>query len=80
MSNKPLVAVTMGDPCGIGPEIIVKALSQDEVKKAANEFLSLNKPLDILLNNAGIMNRERKETADGFEEVFSVNPDTESLL
>ena len=35
--------------------------------------LSLNKPLDILLNNAGIMNRERKETADGFEEVFSVN-------
>lgn len=36
MSNKPLVAVTMGDPCGIGPEIIVKALSQDEVKQACN--------------------------------------------
>lgn len=53
--------------------IIADLSLQDEVKKAANEFLSLNKPLDILLNNAGIMNRERKETADGFEEVFSVN-------
>jgi len=24
--DKPLIAITMGDPCGIGPEIIVKAL------------------------------------------------------
>ncbi len=53
--------------------IIADLSSQNEVKKAAEEFLSLNKPLDILLNNAGIMNRERKETADGFDEVFSVN-------
>jgi 4-hydroxythreonine-4-phosphate dehydrogenase len=36
MSNKPIVAVTMGDPCGIGPEIIVKALSHDEIKQACN--------------------------------------------
>jgi 4-hydroxythreonine-4-phosphate dehydrogenase len=28
MSAKPLIAITMGDPCGIGPEIIVKALGQ----------------------------------------------------
>jgi NAD(P)-dependent dehydrogenase (short-subunit alcohol dehydrogenase family) len=53
--------------------IIADLSSQAEVKKAANEFLALNKPLDILLNNAGIMNRERNETVDGFEEVFSVN-------
>ena len=53
--------------------IIADLSSQNEVKKAAEEFLSLNKPLDILLNNAGIMNRERKETSDGFDEVFSVN-------
>ncbi len=25
--NKPVVAVTMGDPCGVGPEIIAKALA-----------------------------------------------------
>ena len=53
--------------------IIADLSSQNDVKKAAEEFISLNKPLDILLNNAGIMNRERKETADGFDDVFSVN-------
>src|SRR5262252_4330877 len=26
--SPPLLAVTMGDPCGIGPEIIAKALTQ----------------------------------------------------
>jgi 4-hydroxythreonine-4-phosphate dehydrogenase len=31
MSNIPVIAITMGDGAGIGPEIIVKALSSDEV-------------------------------------------------
>ena len=53
--------------------IIADLSSLSEVKKAANQFLSLDKPLHILLNNAGIMNRERAETVDGLEEVFSVN-------
>ena len=26
MENRPLIAITMGDPSGIGPEIIVKGL------------------------------------------------------
>ncbi len=30
MPNRPLIAITMGDPCGIGPEIIVKALQAPE--------------------------------------------------
>ena len=53
--------------------IIADLSSQHEVKKAALEFLDLNVPLNILLNNAGIINLERKETIDGFEEVFAVN-------
>ena len=53
--------------------IVANLSSQAEVKRAANEFLALEKPLDILLNNAGIMNRQRTETVDGLEEVFSVN-------
>ena len=28
---KPLIAITMGDPCGIGPEVIAKALASAEV-------------------------------------------------
>lgn len=31
MNKKPVVAVTMGDPAGIGPEIILKALGRTEV-------------------------------------------------
>lgn len=29
MSNLPLIAITIGDPAGIGPEIVVKSLSKD---------------------------------------------------
>jgi NAD(P)-dependent dehydrogenase (short-subunit alcohol dehydrogenase family) len=53
--------------------IIADLSSQEEVKRAASEFLSMDIPLNILLNNAGIMNTSRKETVDGLEEVFSVN-------
>jgi 4-hydroxythreonine-4-phosphate dehydrogenase len=30
MTNLPLIAITMGDPCGVGPEIIVKALTHPD--------------------------------------------------
>lgn len=32
--QKPTIAITMGDPCGIGPEVIVKALASREVYSA----------------------------------------------
>ena len=53
--------------------IIADLSSQKEIKRAADEFKSLNIPLHILLNNAGLINMERKETVDGFEEVFALN-------
>ena len=31
MSDRPLIAVTMGDPAGVGPEVVVKALSNPEI-------------------------------------------------
>jgi 4-phospho-D-threonate 3-dehydrogenase / 4-phospho-D-erythronate 3-dehydrogenase len=31
MNNKPIIAITMGDPASIGPEITVKALLQKEI-------------------------------------------------
>jgi 4-hydroxythreonine-4-phosphate dehydrogenase len=31
MNNRPLLAITLGDPAGIGPEVIVKALSHADV-------------------------------------------------
>jgi len=33
---KPTIAVTMGDPAGIGPEVIVKALADDEIAGLAS--------------------------------------------
>ncbi|PKB66685.1 MAG: 4-hydroxythreonine-4-phosphate dehydrogenase PdxA [SAR202 cluster bacterium Io17-Chloro-G4] len=30
-SRKPSIAITMGDPCGIGPEVVVKALADPSV-------------------------------------------------
>src|SRR5512137_2666357 len=34
--SRPTVAVTMGDPAGIGPEIVARALAEREVRKACN--------------------------------------------
>ena len=31
MDTKPLIGITMGDPNGIGPEIIAKAVQSSEV-------------------------------------------------
>ena len=37
--NKPLLAVTMGDPAGIGAEIAVKAFSNKEIFQRAQPFI-----------------------------------------
>lgn len=36
MSDLKTIAVTMGDPCGIGPEIVLKAAANPEIQKACN--------------------------------------------
>lgn len=47
--------------------------SQSEISRAAEEFLSWKAPLQILVNNAGMVNRYRRLTVDGIEETFAVN-------
>ena len=42
------------------------------VKAAADEFLSWEEPLHVLINNAGVV-RVRRVTEDGFEHTFAVN-------
>jgi len=37
--KRPLIAVTMGDPAGIGPEIVVKALQDEEVMAASRPLV-----------------------------------------
>lgn len=46
----------------------------DSVRRFAAEFLSENKPLDLLINNAGVMALpERRATPQGFEMQFGTN-------
>ncbi|NTV49311.1 MAG: 4-hydroxythreonine-4-phosphate dehydrogenase PdxA [Geobacteraceae bacterium] len=39
MTKLPIIAITMGDPCGIGPEIIIKALQSPEVSQLCVPFV-----------------------------------------
>ena len=40
--NKPLLALTLGDPSGIGPEVVVKAFADPEIKDEARMFVAGN--------------------------------------
>lgn len=41
--SKLLIGITMGDPCGIGPEIILKALKSPSIRRIANYVIIGNK-------------------------------------
>jgi NAD(P)-dependent dehydrogenase (short-subunit alcohol dehydrogenase family) len=46
---------------------------QQSIRQLAQDFLVTGRPLHVLVNNAGIVNLQRKLTSDGIEEVFAVN-------
>src|ERR1700692_1957407 len=39
MTERPILAATMGDPAGIGPEICVRALLSPEVRDVSRSFI-----------------------------------------
>ena len=50
MSRKPIVAITMGDPAGVGPEVILKALTHRTIARACNP---------LILGDWGVLQRAR---------------------
>jgi len=50
MDSKPIVAVTMGDPAGIGPEIVLKALADPAIKRKCRP---------LILGDWGVLQRAR---------------------
>jgi NAD(P)-dependent dehydrogenase (short-subunit alcohol dehydrogenase family) len=55
-------------------ELMVADLeSQAQIRQLAADFLATGKPLNVLMNNAGVFNMKRALTSDGLEEVFAVN-------
>ena len=53
--------------------IIADLSSQKDIKAASEDYINKNISLDILLNNAGLINFKRRETIDGLEETFALN-------
>jgi NAD(P)-dependent dehydrogenase (short-subunit alcohol dehydrogenase family) len=47
--------------------------SQREIRRLAAEFLATDRPLHVLINNAGAFNLRRTVTTDGIESTFAVN-------
>mmetsp|Transcript_20601 Transcript_20601/g.22404 ORF Transcript_20601/g.22404 Transcript_20601/m.22404 type:complete len:315 (-) Transcript_20601:3614-4558(-) len=52
---------------------VLELNSLDSVRSFANDYISSNLPLHLLINNAGIMNTPFEITKDGFEAQFQVN-------
>lgn len=48
--RKPIVAITMGDPAGVGPEIVLKALANPAIKKVC---------LPLVLGDWGVLERTK---------------------
>lgn len=53
--------------------LVADFASLAEVRRLAEQIRSIGRPLDVLVNNAGLMLTERRVTADGFETTFAVN-------
>jgi NAD(P)-dependent dehydrogenase (short-subunit alcohol dehydrogenase family) len=52
--------------------LIANLASLADVRRAAQDFLNTGKPLQLLINNAGVMNAERQYSVDGIDEIFAV--------
>ena len=53
--EKRLIGITMGDPSGIGPEVILKALASPEIRTTANYvIIGCEKVLSDIADNLGI--------------------------
>ncbi len=55
MSDRPTIALTMGDPAGIGPEVVAKALAHPDVVASCHPLVIGNAPLlDKTLRDLGL--------------------------
>lgn len=75
--NRPVIAITMGDPAGIGPEILVKALNNPEIHALCKPIVIgdanilqkamklLSAPLKILPVDLPTLRLEKKKTSSG---------------
>jgi NAD(P)-dependent dehydrogenase (short-subunit alcohol dehydrogenase family) len=53
--------------------LICDLQSRDDVDRAAEQYLASDRPLHLLVNNAGLVNLHRELNAEGLEQTFAVN-------
>ncbi|MCR4892104.1 MAG: 4-hydroxythreonine-4-phosphate dehydrogenase PdxA [Lachnospiraceae bacterium] len=75
--NKPIIAIPMGDPAGIGPEIVVKALASEPVKSFAHCIVIgdkgvLEKAMDITGTDLKVNLLEQENTGEIRDEVLNL--------
>ena len=63
---------------GLSPDTQVHSVycdfsNQDSIKKCAEEINEMCENIDVLINNAGVVNTSYHETSDGIENTFAVN-------
>ena len=82
MRDKEIVGITMGDPAGVGPEIIVKALSQEEFYRISSpvvmgEETVLRRAIDLVGKNSLKINciKEVKEAKGKYGIIDLLNLD-----
>ena len=80
MKNKQKIAITMGDPSGIGPEIIVKALSDERLNNFIPIVIGSKQAIDnqININKSKLLIKEITNTNQITQhnpyEAFIINP------
>jgi len=71
-NGKPLIGITMGDPLGIGPEVIIKALADPELRSRARYVIfGLHDVLELAADQAEISPFWWREPYDGQPRIFS---------
>ncbi len=76
--NKDLANELISELKEISPELSVELIycdfsEQSSIRECAKEIISLQENIDVLVNNAGVVNTEYHETSEGIENTFAVN-------
>ncbi len=77
MKDKPLIAITMGDPSGIGPEVVAKALRQPEIHRRMKPFVvgavsQMNDALRMIRSDARTARVKSTAEINGRPEIVEV--------
>ena len=76
--NESIANDLLGEIKDLSPDTQVHSVycdfsNQDSIKKCAEEINEMSENIDVLINNAGVVNTSYHETSDGIENTFAVN-------